>query len=157
MNMKKVLFVCLGNICRSPLAEGLFKKKVMERGLEDDFKIDSCGTAAYHIGEQPDERSAENALQNGVVLDHKGRQFTESDFDEFDYIIAMDKSNLRNIQSLEKNRTGYELVLMRNFDEQGINQDVPDPYYGGDNGFQEVFEILDRSTESLLDHIMENN
>lgn len=155
--MKKVLFVCLGNICRSPLAEGIFRKKVAERGLEQGFKIDSCGTAAYHIGEQPDERSAENALQNGVLLDHKGRQFSKSDFEEFDYIIAMDKSNLSNIQALEKNRAGCELVLMRNFDDQGINQDVPDPYYGGEKGFQEVFEILDRSTASLLDHILAKN
>jgi low molecular weight protein-tyrosine phosphatase len=155
--MKKVVFVCLGNICRSPLAEGIFRDKVKQRGLEKEFEIDSCGTAAYHIGQQPDQRSVENARLNGIELNHKARQFSFEDFGEFDYIIVMDKSNLRNIQSLEQDRTGYELVLMRNFDVQGINQDVPDPYYGGDNGFQEVFEILDRSTASLLDHLLTND
>lgn len=157
MLMKKVLFVCLGNICRSPVAEGIFREKVKERGLSSDFEIDSCGTAAYHIGQEPDIRSAENALANGLVLNHFGRQFSTDDFERFDYIIAMDSSNLRKLQALEHNRRGYELVLMRNFDSLGINQDVPDPYYGGENGFQEVFDILDRSTEGLLDHIIENN
>jgi len=155
--MKRVLFVCLGNICRSPLAEGVFRKKIKERGLEDVYEVDSCGTAAYHIGQQPDGRSVQNASQNGVKLEHQARQFSVDDFENFDYILAMDKSNLRDIQSLEVDRKGYELVLMRNYDVQGINQDVPDPYYGGENGFQEVFEILDRSTTALLNHIVKQN
>lgn len=153
----KVLFVCLGNICRSPLAEGIFKKKVRDRGLNDDFEVDSCGTADYHIGQEPDARSAQNAIENDLFLDHIGRQFSTADFEKFDYIIAMDRSNLRDIQALEQNKNGYQLTLMRSFDSLGINKDVPDPYYGGDEGFQEVFEILDRSTGALLDYILEND
>ncbi len=154
MKKTKVLFVCLGNICRSPLAEGVFKKKVIEQGLDQQFVIDSCGTAAYHVGDQPDPRSAANARTNGVFLDHRARQFHRSDFEEFDYILAMDRSNLRNIQSLEGSASDYELSLMREFDPEAKGADVPDPYYGGERGFQDVFDILDRSTAVLLEHIL---
>lgn len=145
-----VLFVCLGNICRSPLAEGIFRDKVRAAGLEDKFEIDSCGTSAFHIGEQPDPRSRANAEENGVYLDHQARQFVASDFSDFDYILPMDSSNYRNVMRLEPARAQGKVVLMREFDSSAKGADVPDPYYGGERGFQDVFDILDRSAEALL-------
>lgn len=157
MSKVKVLFVCLGNICRSPLAEGVFKKKVEEKELADRFFIDSCGTSNYHIGEQPDRRTVKNALANGVRLNHQGRQFTVQDYNDFDYIVAMDSSNLRNIEMLRPKGNDRQIKLMRSFDEAGLNKDVPDPYYGGERGFQEVFDIIDRSAQGLLDFIIKEN
>tara|TARA_R110000796_G_scaffold252596_1_gene388388 strand:+ start:32097 stop:32582 length:486 start_codon:yes stop_codon:yes gene_type:complete len=154
MSKVKVLFVCLGNICRSPLAEGIFKKKVEEKGLADRFVIDSCGTSNYHIGEQPDRRTIKNALANGVRLNHQGRQFTVQDFNDFDYIVAMDSSNVQNIEKLRPEGNNKQTLLVRSFDELSMNKNVPDPYYGGENGFQEVFDILDRSIEGLVNHVV---
>lgn len=148
-----VLFVCLGNICRSPLAEGIFRDKVRAAGLEDKFQIDSCGTSAFHIGEQPDPRSRANAEENGVHLNHQARQFVVSDFSDFDYILPMDSSNYRNVIRLEPAGAQGRVVLMREFDSMATGADVPDPYYGGERGFQDVFDILDRSTQALLDAI----
>ncbi|MGW8122111.1 low molecular weight protein-tyrosine-phosphatase [Roseivirga echinicomitans] len=151
----KVLFVCLGNICRSPLAEAVFRAKVIERGLASVFTIDSCGTANYHIGKQPDERTLQNARQNGVDLNHQARQFSVNDFYDFDYIIPMDDSNAQNIARLAPKNSHAEVYLMRGFDDTALNADVPDPYYGGEEGFQNVFEIINRSTEGLLNFILD--
>jgi len=150
--MKKVLFVCLGNICRSPLAEALFIHHVKTTGLEQMFMADSCGTAAYHIGSQPDSRSMANAKENGLLYSHQSRQISDNDFTDFDLIIAMDISNKQNLKMI--NRGGNStIVLMRDYDRGFEGTDVPDPYYSGDQGFQEVFEILDRSTKNLLNKI----
>lgn len=157
--MVKVLFVCLGNICRSPLAEALFREKIKERNLTGQIVCDSCGTSDYHIGEQPDKRTLKNAAANGLHINHKARQFGENDFHDFDIIVAMDGSNLGNIKSLEGNRVGYHLFRMRDFESdpkhKGLN--VPDPYFGGEGGFQEVYEILDRCTANLLSYILSEN
>lgn len=150
--MTKVLFVCLGNICRSPLAEALFKKHVAERGLESKYGIDSCGTAGYHIGDQPDSRSRANARLNGLEYTHAGRQVSENDFAEFDIIIPMDASNESNLRSIAT-AGNATIQLMRDFDPGFEGSDVPDPYYGGEQGFQNVFEILDRSTSNLLNFL----
>lgn len=151
----RVLFVCLGNICRSPLAEAVFKHKITDNGLDDRVESDSCGTSNYHIGDPPDPRTIANARKNGVAIDHCGRQFTEQDFETFDYILAMDRSNFVNILRLPNAEKFKEKVqLMRDYDPFGGGE-VPDPYYGGDRGFQEVFEILDRSLDKFIRHLRE--
>jgi protein-tyrosine phosphatase len=154
MQKKKVLFVCLGNICRSPLAEGLFKQKVIEAGLTEYIEVDSCGTSNFHIGEQPDPRTVENALSNGLRLDHQARQFNKTDFEHFDFIIAMDSSNYNHIVDMaSSSKERMKVSKMRDFDELDKGSNVPDPYFGGKKGFQDVYDILDRSTAALLQHI----
>lgn len=158
--MKKVLFVCLGNICRSPLAEGLFHQKVQERNKDNNFKIDSCGTSDYHIGETPDERTMKNALKNGLKLNHRGRQFSTDDFKKFDHILAMDRSNYEFILSQSKTteqRKKVQLIRDYETDNEQRGTDVPDPYYGGPEGFQNVFNILNRCTENLLNKLEETS
>ena len=156
MKKIKVLFVCLGNICRSPLAEAIFKDKLKKKRLESYFEVDSCGTANYHVGDPPDSRTIANAKKNGVTIDHCGRQFTANDLIEFDFILAMDKSNYQNILRLLKDKEHEsKVMLMREFDTIGKGKDVPDPYYGGEKNFQEVFEILNRSSENFLNHVQQ--
>ncbi len=149
--MKKVLFVCLGNICRSPLAEGLAIKISAELGISDQVTFDSCGTGNYHIGELPDERTRKNAKQNGLELTSQARQFDKKDFREFDYILAMDSANLSNIKKIDMtNQFDKIMGLMRDYDLEFKGQDVPDPYFGGEQGFQEVYNIIERSVRQFL-------
>ena len=157
MEKVKVLFVCLGNICRSPLAEGILRHKIQQRELSDLFHVDSCGTAAYHVGEHPDSRSVANARENGIIYDHYARQLSISDFHDFDYILPMDNSNERNIRSLEPDSARAQVIKMRHFDAHNQDANVPDPYYGGERGFQEVFDILERSMESFLTYMIEKH
>jgi protein-tyrosine phosphatase len=152
--MHKILFVCLGNICRSPLAEALFTKKVIQNGLIEDFKIDSCGTSDYHIGELPDDRTIANAKKNGLNINHRGRQFNSDDFRKFDKILVMDRSNLENVFSLSTRPSERDRVaLIRDYevDNSLKGTNVPDPYYGGEKGFQNVYDILERCTNKLLE------
>jgi len=157
MTKIKVLFVCLGNICRSPLAEGIFKQRIKERGISDHFEADSCGTAAYHIGETPDERSVANAEKNGVSYAHRGRQAKRDDFQHFDYVLAMDASNYRNLEIIKPKNPKARLKMMRDYDNQTSGANVPDPYYGGEDGFQKVFEILDESVNNLIDDLIKKH
>ena len=150
----RILFVCLGNICRSPLAEAIFISKINERKLSAGFNVQSCGTANYHIGHSPDPRTIHNAKKNGIEINHLGGQLTESDLDSFDYIMAMDNSNLRNIFRLENAAiNSHKIFLMRSYDSLGKDMDVPDPYYGEEKDFQEVFDILNRSVESFIESL----
>jgi len=143
--------VCLGNICRSPLAEGLLKEKVDANAVQ----VDSAGTAAYHIGEAPDIRTIMHARKHGLDISKLvGRKFSVKDFDNFDHIFVMDHSNLNNVKSLARNEADIEKVeLILNQISPNGNQDVPDPYYGGDEGFEQVYRLLDASTQIIAEKI----
>jgi protein-tyrosine phosphatase len=157
LTMVSVVFVCLGNICRSPTAEGIFSHQVGEQGLANEFLIDSAGTGGWHIGELADPRSRQEALRRGVALHSRSRQFGSKDFQEFDLILAMDRSNLQNILRLAQSEEDRSRVrLLRDFDPSAPpGSDVPDPYYGGRNGFPDVFDICERACKGLLETIRE--
>jgi protein-tyrosine phosphatase len=153
--MVKVLFVCLGNICRSPMAEGLFAHLVEQAGLQDRIQVDSCGTGGWHAGEKADGRMRETARKHGIELTSLARQIRYSDFEEFDYILPMDHSNHSDVMELRDRspQAKAEVFLMRDFDEEGKGQGVPDPYYGERDGFEQVYQMLYRSCKKLLMHI----
>ena len=137
------------------MAEGIFKQLVLDKKLENKIYTDSAGTSAYHLGDNPDARMQETALHHGITLRHKARQFTEYDFDKFDFIIAMDSSNYEDICSLEYSENGsYKVLMMRDFDTNSDDKDVPDPYYGGSNGFEEVYSMLLKCCTNFLNHII---
>ena len=143
--MTSVLFVCLGNICRSPLAEGVFRATVENAGLSDRFLIDSAGTGAWHAGDPPDPRSIEVAARHGIDLSaQRARQVTDRDFTQFDFILAMDSNNLSTLKSrTRKDHPGLRLFL------NSPPTDVPDPYYGGDDGFERVYQMIDVGSRSF--------
>lgn len=142
--------VCLGNICRSPLAEGVMRAKIEEHKL--NWEVDSCGTSNYHIGENPDPRSQENALSHGIDISKlEGRQFTKQDFEEFDKIFVMDSSNYNNVIKLADNQAQIDKVdLLLNQSNPGSNNNVPDPYYGGPQGFENVYQLIDEACETIV-------
>lgn len=153
--MIKVIFVCLGNICRSPSGEGVFRALVAKQHLEDTFLIDSAGTAAYHTGERADGRMRKHAEKRGIKLTSRARQFQLEDFENFDYIICMDKSNYRNIQTLDtQNRYDDRIFMMTDFAQKMSFKEVPDPYYGGADGFELVLDILEDACEGLLGKLL---
>jgi protein-tyrosine phosphatase len=146
----KILMVCLGNICRSPLADGLLKSKVEELGL--DVKVDSAGTSNYHVGHSPDARMRATARERGISIDElEARQFIVQDFDDFELIYAMDQSNFQNIIALARTPEDKAKVhLILNESHPNKNLEVPDPYFGGDQGFIEVYELLDEATDAII-------
>lgn len=154
--MIKILFVCLGNICRSPLAEAIFQQKIKDRKLEDQLSCDSAGTANYHVGDRPDPRTIRVAANHDVPVDHVGRQFKRNMAADFTYLIAMDYANLRNM-ILELDGVPAKVFLMRHFDAQAKDADVPDPYYGDMTDFEEVYQILDRSLEAFMAFLIEKH
>ena len=148
----KVLFVCLGNICRSPVAEGVFRQKVQDVNLQSMIEIDSAGTGAWHVGNPPDHRMSATAKRHGVDLTgQRARQFVRTDLSDYDYVLAMDASNRRDILRQDDGQ-GLEarVSLFREWDPDPGDYDVPDPYYGGTDGFEDVYAIVCRTTDALL-------
>ncbi len=147
----RVLMVCLGNICRSPLAEGILKSKVDT----DEVFVDSAGTGHWHVGQLPDPRSIDVAFKHGIdITDQRGRQFTQSDFQNFDYIFVMDGSNESNVLQLAQNsedKDKVQLLLEEIFPNERV--DVPDPYYGGDQGFENVFQMIDKACDKIAERL----
>ena len=158
MAVKKVLFVCMGNICRSPTAHGVMQHKVTERGLTQHIEIDSSGTHAYHVGEKSDSRSRALATSKGIDMEYvRARKISINDYDEFDYILAMDKENLELIEYYAPQNHSANVSLFLSFANQAGGTDeevVPDPYYGGDAGFEHVFELVDLGCDALINHIL---
>ncbi|XP_070564911.1 low molecular weight phosphotyrosine protein phosphatase-like isoform X2 [Ptychodera flava] len=149
---KSVLFVCLGNICRSPTAEAVFTHIISEKGLSDEWIIDSCGTADYHIGSPPDDRAVECLKKHNVPVNHACRQITRDDFTKFQYIFGMDESNLRNINAVKPNESTANIMLLGSYDPKG-HKIIQDPYYGGVAGFEVVFEQVTRCCEEFLKEV----
>ena len=152
-NHYKICFVCLGNICRSPTAEGIFQHLINDRGLEDYFEVDSAGTSAYHIGESANSKSQRTAKKHGITLHSKARQFKQFDLEYFDLILAMDNENLSNVRQMTNGEHKTQIGQMRDFDPNPEDGEVPDPYYGGPQGFENVFQIVKRSCEQLLNEL----
>lgn len=155
---KRILFVCLGNICRSSTAEGIMKHILKEKGLDSDFYVDSAGISAFHEGELPDERMRAAARRRGYVLDHRSRPVRTDDFYDFDLIIGMDE---RNIEALKDRAPGLDeerkIVRMVDFCQHKDVTYVPDPYYGGEEGFEHVIDILEDACSGLLTFLVQDN
>ena len=156
--VKKILFVCLGNICRSPAAEGIFNQKIKERDLEKLFVVDSAGTGSWHVGNLPDKRMRATALSRGIELTSRSRQIEENDLYEFDQILVMDKDNLEAVKSLikdDKNSVNSKVKLILNYSKKSQLDEVPDPYYGGQNGFEQVLDLLNDAIDELIDSLID--
>ncbi|RMG27393.1 MAG: low molecular weight phosphotyrosine protein phosphatase [Gammaproteobacteria bacterium] len=155
--MVRVLFVCMGNICRSPTAQGVFERLVEEAGLADQIQADSAGTHAYHVGEPPDPRAVEAAGRRGIELSGLlARQVTEADFLEYDYILAMDEANRADLLELCLPGQEHKVRLFMEFADLEIRE-VPDPYYGGRQGFERVLDLVETAAQGLLRHLVETH
>jgi len=153
--MIRLCFVCLGNICRSPTAEGVMLHLLDREGLSAEFEVESAGTAAAHVGERPDRRALATARNHGVELPSRARQFQRADFARFDLILAMDGSNRDALLALAPDELARgKVLLLRSFEEGSeLDADVPDPYYGGPEGFEQVFELCSAACRGLLAHL----
>jgi low molecular weight protein-tyrosine phosphatase len=152
--MINVLFVCMGNICRSPSGEAVMNKYIKRSGLSNEIECDSAGTIAHHEGDLADARMKRHALKRGYRLISIARRFRNADFETFDYIIAMDRSNYNDLKSFDSNENyANKIFMMTDFAKNGLYNEVPDPYYGGPEGFEEVLNILEESCEGLLEEI----
>ena len=148
---RRVLFVCSGNICRSPMAEALFRRQILEAGLDREFEVDSAGTHGFHEGEPADPRTRRTGEGHGLLVDSISRPVLDRDFDRFDLIVAMDRGHLRELRARAGRGRRAEIRLMREFDAGADSVDVPDPYYGGLDGFERMYEILEPACAGLLE------
>jgi protein-tyrosine phosphatase len=147
----RVLFVCMGNICRSPTAEAVFRHAVAEAGLKDLIECDSAGTHGYHIGEPPDRRAQQAALRRGYDMSNlRGRKVGRQDFEQFDHVVAMDRHNLSLLEALSPAQHAHKLALYCDFHAEYAGREVPDPYYGGADGFEQVLDLIEAVSESLI-------
>jgi protein-tyrosine phosphatase len=152
----RILFVCLGNICRSPTAEGVMRGLLREAGMEDEVELDSAGTGGWHVGHPPDRRATAAARARGIPLEGAAREVQPDDFEDFDLLLAMDRSNLRALQRMASDGSHAKLRLLREFDPASARErdlDVPDPYYGASGGFEEVLDLVQAACQGLLDQI----
>jgi len=155
MSQIKVLFVCMGNICRSPTAEGVFNKLLDDLGTANRFVVDSAGTHAYHVGESPDSRAQQTARSRGVRLsDIRARKVAASDFDEFDYILAMDSDNYQLLIDASPSQYHHKIKLFLEFALDREENNVPDPYYGGQNGFEHVFDLVEDASQGFYQTVI---
>lgn len=154
-NQIKVLFVCMGNICRSPTAEGVFTQLVQDQQLSARFHIDSAGTHAYHVGNGPDNRAQQTAKQRGIDLSHiRARQVNADDFDYFDYILAMDSDNFAILKEACPAEHQHKIKRFLDYAPEQAERDVPDPYYGGPQGFEHVFDLVEAASEGFLNEAL---
>ena len=154
MEKKKILFVCMGNICRSPMAEGIFQREVAKAGLQDRIRIDSAGTHSYHIGEPPDPRAQSAISRRGVDISGlRGRQVADADYEKFDYILAMDEGNLSILKRNAPAHAHDKIRLLLSYSSKYPHQEVPDPYYGGARGFDENLDMIEDAVEGLISNI----
>ena len=155
--MTRLLFVCMGNICRSPTAEGVMRHLLREEGLEDEVTIDSAGTGAWHVGNPPDRRATAAAAARGIVLEGAARQVRPSDFDDYDLLLVADRENLADLRAIAPDEAASAKVrLLREFDpasDGALDLDVPDPYYGGPDGFEDVLDLVEAACRGLLAEI----
>ncbi len=156
--MVKVLFVCLGNICRSPAAEGIFRELTHDVGLEEKLEVDSAGTGSWHIGHPPDSRIQKVARRRRTDLSPlRARQVKPSDFENFNYILAMDRENLRDLKDYAPKEHVSKLGLLLDYVSNVEDKDVPDPYYGNARDFEDMFQLIERATHALLEHISDKH
>jgi protein-tyrosine phosphatase len=144
----RILFVCMGNICRSPTAEGVMRHLLAERGLEDEIEVQSAGTGGWHAGSPPDARSTRAAAARGITLEGAARQVTRADFEDFDLLVAMDRDNLADLRAIAPPGTEHKLRMLI-----ADGRDVPDPYYGGPRGFEQVLDLVQTACEQMLDDL----
>jgi protein-tyrosine phosphatase len=151
----RILFVCMGNICRSPTAEGVMRSLLREEGLEDEIEIASAGTGGWHAGDPPDARATAAAARRGIVLEGAARQIRPEDFDEYDLVLAADRENLYDLRAIAPEHAQDKIRLLRSFDpaSRDGDLDVPDPYYGGPDGFERVLDLVEAACRGLLEDV----